>query len=418
MEKGAQSAVTWLLLAAVILLISLNTWDVGVVARSTPSGLGPDVLREYAGKLKSKGLKKEAAVAYEEYLRAAELDTAARSNVCFTIAALYMEAQEYEKALAWFYLIQTLSPQSEIADKSGPKIIACLENIGRHADARYELNRETAVDKGAGDDTQADNVLAVIGNRRITLREINDIIQTMPEPVQKEFQKPAMKKKLLEQYVQQEVLYEKAKRHGTEKDPVYRKGVEYYRKKLLAFLYVENKVREMVHITPQDVELYYKANKKMFSEPQRTTVAHILFDDKREAEKILKILNVSVKDKTFAELAKEHSLDKQTAQNGGVIPGGITASSDIPGIKDEKAFRSAVENTTPGEIFSKVIKTDQGYHIIKVIERKQGREKSFDEVKVQAEQTLRMEREALARQKIAEEARSMKKIEIYEDRIK
>lgn len=417
MEKGAQSVVTWLLLAAVILLISLNTWNVGIVDRPVAGGLGPDVLREYAGKLKSKGLKEEAAAAYEAYLRVADLQADGRSNVCFTIASLYMEAQEYEKALAWFYLIQTLSPKADIADRAGPKIIACLENLGRHADARYELNRETAVDKDTQTDAQTGTVLAVIGNRKITLREINDIIQTMPEPMQKQYKNADMKKKLLQQYVLIEALAEKARRHGMEKDPLYRKGVEYARKNLLVSLYMEKKISEMVNITPQDVELYYKANTQMFSDPRRTKVAHILFDNKHKAEKILKILNVSVKDKTFSELAREHSLDRKTAQSGGVIPGYITEKTDIPGINDEKDFRRAVNNTAPGEVAADVVRTDQGYHVIKVLERKEQREKSFDEVKDDAARKLRMERESMARRKIYDEARSVKKITIYEDRI-
>lgn len=86
-------------------------------------------------------------------------------------------------------------------------------------------------------------------------------------------------------------------------------------------------------------------------------VAHILVDDEGRANALL--AQVLAAPDSFAALAAEHSKDPGSAPNGGVLgwmpPGGL-----VP------PFAEAMQKTAKGKIHPEVVKTDFGWHIIRV----------------------------------------------------
>src|SRR5262249_15330385 len=83
----------------------------------------------------------------------------------------------------------------------------------------------------------------------------------------------------------------------------------------------------------------------------------------------------------FAELAKEKSIDTSTAQKGGDL-GTFGQGRMVPDF-ERAAFALKVGGV------SDVVKTQYGYHVITVTERKEGERKPFDQVKHQISATLR-----------------------------
>ena len=73
------------------------------------SGWSTDQDEEYANKLASKGLKNQAAVAYQDYLNTPGLAPQRRAKICYRIAELYTDMTEYEKALAFLYRVDRKS---------------------------------------------------------------------------------------------------------------------------------------------------------------------------------------------------------------------------------------------------------------------------------------------------------------------
>jgi len=67
---------------------------------------------DYANKLLSKGLKNEAAEAYEEYISSAVLHPQEESLLLYKLGSIYMELYRYEKALKSFYKAEMLQPQA------------------------------------------------------------------------------------------------------------------------------------------------------------------------------------------------------------------------------------------------------------------------------------------------------------------
>lgn len=117
----------------------------------------------------------------------------------------------------------------------------------------------------------------------------------------------------------------------------------------------------------QDAKAYYEENKASF-EVDEVTASHILVKEEALAKEILAKLKAGEK---FEDLAKQYGTDgtKDSGGNLGTFGRGQMVTE----------FEDAAFALKPGEI-SDVVKTEFGYHIIKVTDKNQGT-KAFDEVK-------------------------------------
>ncbi|MGI6731783.1 MAG: foldase protein PrsA [Anaerovoracaceae bacterium] len=104
---------------------------------------------------------------------------------------------------------------------------------------------------------------------------------------------------------------------------------------------------------------YYESSKELFK-ADTVTASHILVEDEELAKEILEELKGGA---SFAELAKEHSIDG-TSENGGEL--GTFGRGQMVTEFEEAAFA-----LQPGEM-SELVKTQFGYHIIKVTDKNQG----------------------------------------------
>ena len=93
----------------------------------------------------------------------------------------------------------------------------------------------------------------------------------------------------------------------------------------------------------------------------KVTVQHILVAKKSTAESIIKQLK---DDKSFKSLAKKYSLDTATKNKAGKLPAFDSTDNTL-----DSAFKSAAFNLKNGEVTSTPVKSQSGYHVIKMINR-------------------------------------------------
>lgn len=159
---------------------------------------------------------------------------------------------------------------------------------------------------------------------------------------------------------------------------------------------------EDVDISDDEVETYYTSNEAQFTEQAAVHASHILFDpdDKATAEEVL----AEVKDGgDFSALAKEYSKDPGSAANGGDL--GWPSTPFVP------EFQEAADALEVGEI-SDLVETTFGWHIIKVIEKRETRVKPLEEVKEQIVEILKQQYNADTYQQFLNEQREKAEIEI------
>jgi peptidyl-prolyl cis-trans isomerase D len=192
---------------------------------------------------------------------------------------------------------------------------------------------------------------------------------------------------------------------------------EYFKKNKTAYFLPERRsfqymvisdarVAAGIQVTPQEMERYYNENKDRFRVQDRVHATHILLkttdksaDEVKKIEaKAQELLRQARAGKDFAELAKANSEDTASASKGGDI-GWITHGQTVPEF-EQKAFAMK-----PGEI-SDVIKTQYGFHIIKVLEREEARLKPFEEVAPAIRKELIADRSDLERARLADSARA------------
>jgi peptidyl-prolyl cis-trans isomerase C len=173
------------------------------------------------------------------------------------------------------------------------------------------------------------------------------------------------------------------------------------------------KVQERVtgDAAPSDKEIqnYYEKNKEaQFTTPEQRCVRHILFnkDQKEKAEDVKQKLENGG---DFAKLAKEYSQDPGSAEKGGDL-GCLGKGETVP------EFEQAAFGAKQGEIVGPV-KTEFGYHILKVTDVKPEQARSLQEVESQIRSQLATQKQSEAFNKWIEEQkkeRDVKYLKGYE----
>jgi foldase protein PrsA len=147
-----------------------------------------------------------------------------------------------------------------------------------------------------------------------------------------------------------------------------------------------NELTTDVTVSDKEVEEYFEENRDSFSTPERVHARHILVETEKMAQTVLAELEGG---KDFGELAAEYSIDEGTADDGGDL-GFFQRGMMIPEF-EEVAFALEVGETT-----EEPVKTDYGFHIIKLIEREDSRPQTLDEVQeLIHEQLVRQKKQEL-----------------------
>jgi len=147
---------------------------------------------------------------------------------------------------------------------------------------------------------------------------------------------------------------------------------------------IKMEIYDKVKLSEEEISEYYKENKEAFIKDEEYHLRHILVETQEEAEAILEKIRGGA---DFAELAKENSLCPSREKGGDL--GFITRGMTI------KPFEDAAFALKPGEI-SEVVKTQFGYHIIKLEEISPECQKTLEEAKVGIEFILLPEKQQQA----------------------
>lgn len=204
--------------------------------------------------------------------------------------------------------------------------------------------------------------LANVNGTSITMSDFQAKLSELPPDVRHRMVTAEGKKDFLDNLITGELLMNEAKRQGLEKEKETAKKIEEAKRDVLINAAVQKIVSEK--ITNELTKKYYDQHGLQFSEVH---ASHILVKTEEEAKDIKKQLD---KGADFSELAKKHSKDPSAAQNAGDL-GFFTRDRMVKSFSD-KAFSMKVNQ------ISDPVKTQYGYHIIKVLEIKPA--KKFEEL--------------------------------------
>ena len=144
-----------------------------------------------------------------------------------------------------------------------------------------------------------------------------------------------------------------------------------------------------VTVTDREIERYYNENNPRFSTPEQVQASHILFktgpevDETEIRAKAESVLAQARSGADFAELATEHSEDT-SSENGGDL--GFFGRGQMVPEFDQTAF------TLPIGDISDLVKTQYGFHIIKVTNKQESMTQPLDGLREQIRGTLTQEK--------------------------
>ncbi|MDM7924518.1 MAG: peptidyl-prolyl cis-trans isomerase [bacterium] len=227
---------------------------------------------------------------------------------------------------------------------------------------------------GCRDRSGDDQVAARVGKAELTVKALRSRMekQGLPQSQETEF---------INNWVNEELLAQEARRRGLDGDLKWE--LEQIGNQLLINKLIEKEFSDKVRITDDEAAAFYEKNKSLFTvEEDEVRFLHILTRTQADAEAALQEIKAG---KSFEETARERSVDSFRGKGGDT--GFIRRGDMIPELS-RAAFSLAEGGLSP------VIRSSQGFHLIKLIGRHvKGETRSLAEVRGEIMQRLRVEKE-------------------------
>jgi peptidyl-prolyl cis-trans isomerase C len=394
----------------------------------------PDDLKATAMKLESCNLPLAGVEAWQQYLAGTTLEPLEQAKILYRIGKLQSQSEQYQYAVAHLYLAERLAGNRDegLSRQITLQVRECLQKMGRYS----ELTREMA-DRATPSSAPAEGaswagrqVVAQIGDEKITVADFDRLLQAEIDasinaqaglsPAQadeyrkqalKQFSDPQAKAQVLQQMVASRVLAAEAKRTQLDQSPDYRERLMAFADRLLASTLMAQAIGQRAGVTPEDAQRYYQTNKDRYAEPAKVILAHIVVGSEAEARDLLARAQAGG---DFAELAKQFSSDERTKSDGGRIAQPVTQDAEsIPGIGRQAELQSAIWAVAAGSVLNSVYQTDAGWQVVKVLDRTERKDKSYEEVKDQVEQDARAARQYEVTRQYLQELFEQHQVKLY-----
>ena len=220
-----------------------------------------------------------------------------------------------------------------------------------------------------------DKVLARVDGQPITEKDVAAASSALAGQLA-QLPEDARKRAVLDRLIDMRVIADGATKAGLDKADTFKAKLEQLRAQLLIAEFIKAKVEPAV--TDAAIKARYEKDVKSFEPPEEMHARHILVKEEAEAKAIIADL---AKGGDFAAIAKEKSQDPGSAEQGGDL-GFFGAGEMVP------EFETAAKALKPGETTKEPVKSQFGFHIIKLDEKRKQPVPELDQVRDQVKQAL------------------------------
>ncbi len=246
--------------------------------------------------------------------------------------------------------------------------------------------------------------VAIVNGYRITIDELKEKISSSPE-FYKEYAVFDLKS-VVEDYINQILLYQHAKKYERKLRKKVEPKMKNYYMEILTYEFVENILKDKIKISDEEISNYYNTHLQEFIVPEKVQLSEIVVDTKEKADGILDRLKMG---ESFEKIAETESISPTREKRGGI--GWIEIEKLDPQIA------SLVSEMKPGEILANIIKTEMGYHIIKLTGKTEKRILTLDEATPLIKDLLISQKKKAEVENLMKKLKEKSKIKIYSDMI-
>ncbi|MCT1795575.1 peptidylprolyl isomerase [Helcococcus kunzii] len=212
-----------------------------------------------------------------------------------------------------------------------------------------------------------DKIYYVVNGKEITEKDVNEFIKQLGQDGMR-FNSEVGKKQLAQELLNQELLLLSAKEDKLDETEEFNKELEFVKEQILKQLAMKKLISE-VKVSDEEVKDFYENNKEQFKEVYSFKAHHILTDDEEKAKELKSKIDAG---ENFEDLAKDNSTCP-SSQRGGDL-GEFQSGQMVP------EFENALMEMENGEI-SNPVKSQFGYHIIRLDDKKLVKENNFETFK-------------------------------------
>ncbi len=212
----------------------------------------------------------------------------------------------------------------------------------------------------------SENALCTVNGVPFTTDEYNEYISQYQGQIT-----PDVKSQIINQWVNNELLYQNAKKEGVENKPEVKRKIELLKKQVVATEYLNDVMKNRAQVTDADVQNFYNSHKDDYGVSIKFSKIMTYSPDNAQAA-----LNELKYGKSFYQVAKKYSVDYNPQQSITLGPYKRGDLAQLPEIED-----AAFALKKPGDI-SGIIQTKYGYFIIKLVSRRKlAKPITYDEAK-------------------------------------
>lgn len=249
---------------------------------------------------------------------------------------------------------------------------------------------------------EADKVAARVNSQDIMESELLEFVKPFGQQAMMLYGTEQGRKMILDDVITMRLYAIDAEAQKLDEDPEFQAQLATARRAMLAQSAMR-KLIEGITVSDDEAQKFYAENQKLFTQPEKVHARHILVSGDTELAKVVYELKAGT---SFDEAAKKYSRDPGSAQNGGDL-------GEFPrGVMVPEFEKAAFELKNPGDV-SEPVKTQFGYHIIKLEEKIPESISPFEEVKPRIVQELKDQKTQQVLQDRAKELEGLYKVERF-----
>lgn len=212
-------------------------------------------------------------------------------------------------------------------------------------------------------------VLAVVAGEEITQEIFDTFLKGVPEQQQMYLSNPQFREQCFEQLVALFLFAKKGEEDKLEETEEFQKVFASAKRDIMAQMSIRDTLKG-ISVSDEEIKAYYDANKAQFNKGEAVSAKHILVESEEKCNEIL--ASITNGEKTFEDAAKESSTCP-SGQKGGDL-GQFGKGQMVPEF-EQAAFAAEI-----GQVVGPV-KTQFGFHLIKVEAKNEAEAAAFEEVK-------------------------------------
>lgn len=278
--------------------------------------------------------------------------------------------------------------------RAAPAVAAVLFLAGLAGCGRG--GQQEAPEAGAGERrTPASGVLAQVNDAVLTEEDL----QRLVPPELREGITGAEIRDVLDRWVNTELLYQKARRDGVDRDPAVAARLRDMERDLLADEVLQRELTARVQVSSDELRAYYRTHQAQYT--QEVQLKQIVLGTRDEAEEVLQLLRNGAQ---FETLARQRSMDESAARAGDL---GFLGKGAM-----DPALETVVFALQPGEVGGP-IPTTIGFHLVKVAARRPAADPiAFETASDEIMHTLLLERHQAAQAELLKELHAASQVNV------